>query len=67
MRNLQTVVEALLAARPSRRVLLLDVTEVRGYRLLTESNNAEVVYRVKNRRRRRLESRGSRVESLARG
>lgn len=46
VRNLQTVVEALLAARPSRRVLLLDVTEVRGYRLLTESNNAEVVYRV---------------------
>ena len=27
-------------------MLLLDVTEVRGYRLLTEGRNAEVVYRV---------------------
>ena len=47
VRNLQALVEALLVAMPSRRVLLLDVTEVRGYRLLTEANNAEVVYRVR--------------------
>jgi hypothetical protein len=44
---MQTIVAALLEAQPSRRVLVLDVTEIRGYKLLTEANNAEVVYRVR--------------------
>jgi len=47
---MQTIVTALLEAKPSRRVLVLDVTEIRGYKLLTEANNAEVVYRVGARR-----------------
>mmetsp|Transcript_15991 Transcript_15991/g.32721 ORF Transcript_15991/g.32721 Transcript_15991/m.32721 type:complete len:315 (+) Transcript_15991:40-984(+) len=44
--NLRNLCVSLLRAHPTRRVLLMDVTEVRGYRLLTESKNSEVVYRV---------------------
>ena len=42
MKNLKALCISLLTSHPTRRVLVMDVTEVRGYRLLTEGRNSEV-------------------------
>jgi hypothetical protein len=43
VKNLKALCISLLTSHPTRRVLVMDVTEVRGYRLLTEGRNSEVL------------------------
>mmetsp|Transcript_4250 Transcript_4250/g.5424 ORF Transcript_4250/g.5424 Transcript_4250/m.5424 type:complete len:305 (-) Transcript_4250:140-1054(-) len=43
--NLRKMCQHLMETNPNRRVLLLDITEIRGYRVLTEGQNAEIIYR----------------------
>lgn len=46
VRNLEILCAHLLDSSPTRRVLLLDVPQVRNYRLVTEGDNAEVLTRL---------------------
>jgi hypothetical protein len=43
--NLREICKHLMDNNENRRILLLDITEVRGYRVLTEGRNAEIIYR----------------------